>query len=82
MLYPGSTVVILKTDGKEPKLTIQGSLLFNIYVNGLFYILEQSHVCKCADDITLNACNKYLTELLLDLEHDSLLAGQWFGDLN
>ena len=60
---------------------ILGPLLFNIYINDLFYILELCfHVFNFADDTTLYACNKYLTELLFDLEHDSLLAGQWFED--
>ena len=55
-------------------------LFYLIFTYDLFYILEQTYVCNYADDTTLYACNKYLNELLLDLEHDSLLAGQWFED--
>ena len=81
-----------KTDGKERKLTIHSArgqiitrrstrlniiILLNIYINDLFYILEQTHLCNYTYDTTFYACNECLCELLLHLEHDSLLAGQY-----
>ena len=43
-----------------------------------FFIIEQTDVCNYADDNTLNACDMSLENLLKRLEHDSVLAIEWF----
>ena len=58
--------------------SVLGPLLFNIYINDLFFIIEQTDICNYADDNTLNACDMSLHELVRRLEHDSLLAIEWF----
>ena len=58
--------------------SVLGPLLFNIYINDLFFIIEQTDICNYADDNTLNACDMSLLELVRRLEHDSLLAIEWF----
>ena len=58
--------------------SVLGQLLFNIYINDLFFIIEQTDVCNYADDNTLNACDMSLENLLKRLEHDSVLAIEWF----
>ena len=55
-----------------------GPLLFNIYLNGLFYLCECTEVCNFADDKTFYACDKDLSSLINRLEHDSLSAIEWF----
>ena len=57
---------------------VLGPLLFNICINDLSFIIKQTNVCNYADDTTLYACNKSLNEILLSLEHDSMLAVRWF----
>ena len=49
-------------------------LLFNIYLNDLFYLAESSNVCNFADDKAFYACDKDLNSLINRLEHDRNLA--------
>lgn len=61
-----------------PQGSVLGPLLFNIFINDLFWICEQADVCNFADDTTLYACDMNLNNVLRKLEHDSLLAIEWF----
>ena len=52
-----------------------GPLLFKIYINDLFFTV----VCNYADDTTLHTCSNDISNLIHGLEHDSLLATEWFN---
>ena len=61
-----------------PQGSILGPLLFNIYINDLLWINTSTNICNYADDTTLYACDQELESVLLRLEHDCLLAIEWF----
>ena len=61
-----------------PQGSVLGPLLFNIYLNDLFYIAESTNVCNFADDTTFYACDGDVSSLINRLEHDSYLAINWF----
>ena len=56
---------------------------FNIYLNNLFYLTESTEFCNfAADDITFSTCDKALNFLIKRMQHDSLLAIEWFQNNN
>ena len=63
-----------------PQSSVLGPILFNIYLNDLFYLTEKTQVCNFADDSTFYACYKDLDTLINRLEHDTALADQCFGN--
>ena len=61
-----------------PQGSILRPILFNIYLNYLFSILDMTDVCNNADDTALHSCERELPCLLTTLEHDTALAIEWF----
>ena len=61
-----------------PQGSVLERLLFNIYINDLFYLTEMTDVCNYADDTTFHACDFDLKSLITRLEHDGALDIKWF----
>ena len=57
---------------------VLGPLLFNIYINDLFYMTKLIDVCNFADDTRFHACDSSLVVLVNRLEHDASLVIEWF----
>ena len=50
--------------------SILGRLLFNIFINDLFFMIIRSDVCNFADDNTLYSCDKKLENIFVNLKID------------
>ena len=53
-----------------PQGSILGPLVFNIFINDIFLVLEKSDICNFADDNILYSHGSKLPLLLNNLEHD------------
>ena len=55
-----------------------GPLLFNIFINDIFMIIEQLDICNFADDNTLYSCGERLTEIKENLVSHTKRILKWF----
>ena len=63
-----------------PQESILGHVLFKIFINDIFYSIQESSLYNYADDNTLSYEGHNLHQLITVLERDSLTLINWFRD--
>ena len=79
---PGTTSEWPTINRGVPQGSVLGPLLFNIFVNDLFYVKINGQIMNYADDNHLCNANINLTDLQCDMEKDADSAVIWFNDNN
>ena len=57
-----------------------GPLLFNIFINDHFFLVEEAEICNYADDTTIYLCSQELEKVVSSFENDAQRISKWLFD--
>ena len=63
-----------------PQFPLLGPLLFNLFINDLFFIEMESEICNFADDTIIYACDTSIEAVVIRLEGDVYRLIKWITD--
>ena len=62
-----------------PQGSVLGLLLFTIFINDIFLLLNETEICNYADDTTIYCSHQELQEVTIILENDTANLSTWFA---
>ena len=62
-----------------PHGSVLGPLLFNVFINDIFWFANCTKICNYADDTKIFACHPDLGTIIKQLEEDSSVIVKWFS---